>query len=162
MDLINLPVIISSLIGFIVLLMVLKPILWKAVPAVIDERRRSIEDAFDEIDRAKSELAKQQADYEKRMADINAEAQAKMQEALDKGTAAAAEIRANAEEQREKLLARTQEDIQREKEKAIAELNNAAIDLSFRIAQRVMKDDLDRDRHDRLVSSFISDMRELN
>src|SRR5690606_12302890 len=122
MDLINLPVIISSLIGFIVLLMVLKPILWKAVPAVIDERRRSIEDAFDEIDRAKSELARQQADYEKRMADINAEAQAKMQEALDKGTAAAAEIRANAEEQREKLLARTQEDIQREKEKAIAEL----------------------------------------
>ena len=162
MDLINLPVIISSLIGFIVLLMVLKPILWKAVPAVIDERRRSIEDAFDEIDRAKSELAKQQADYEKRMADINAEAQAKMQEALDKGTAAAAEIRANAEEQREKLLARTQEDIQRMKEKAMAELNNATIDLSFRIAQRVMKDDLDRDRHDRLVSSFISDMRELN
>ena len=63
---------------------------------------------------------------------------------------------------REKLLARTQEDIQREKEKALAELNNAAIDLSFRIAQRVMKEDLDKDRHDRLVSSFISDMRELN
>src|SRR5690606_33948029 len=146
-------------IGFLVLMAVLWKPLWTAVPAVIDERRRSIEDAFDENDRARSELARQQAEYEKRRADINAEAQAKMQEALEKGQAAAAEIRAHAEESREKLLARTQEDIQREKEKALAELNNAAIDLSFRIAQRVMKEDLDKDRHDRLVSSFISDMR---
>lgn len=162
MDLINLPVIISSLIGFLILMWVLKKPLWTAVPAVIDERRRSIEEAFDEIDRARSELAQQQVDYEKRMADINADAQAKMQEALEKGQAAAAEIKANAEEQREKLLARTQEDIQRMKEKAMAELNNATIDLSFRIAQRVMKEDLDKDRHDRLVSGFIHDMRELN
>ncbi|MCB1188518.1 F0F1 ATP synthase subunit B [bacterium] len=162
MDLANLPVIVASLVGFLILMAVLKKPLWTAVPQVIDSRRKSIEDAFDEIDRARTELAKQQAEYEKRMADINAEAQAKMQEALDKGQAAAAEIKAHAEEAREKLLARTQEDIQREKEKALAELNNAAIDLSFRIAQRVMKEDLDKDRHDRLVSSFISDMRELN
>jgi F-type H+-transporting ATPase subunit b len=153
---------ISSLIGFIILMMVLKKPLWSGVAQVIDERRRSIEDAFDEIDTARSELASQQAAYEKRMAEINAEAQAKMQEALDKGQAAAAEIKANAEDQREKLLARTQDDIVREKEKALAELNNVAIDLSFRIAQRVMKDDLDRERHDRLVAGFIGELRELN
>ncbi len=162
LELINLPVIISSLIGFLVLMAVLWKPLWTAVPAVIDERRRSIEEAFDEIDRARTELAAQQAEYEKRMAEINSEAQAKMQEALEKGQAAAAEIKANAEEQREKLLARTQDDIHREKEKAMAELQNAAIDLSFRIAQRVMKEDLDKGRHDKLVAGFISEMRELN
>lgn len=145
-----------------ILLAVLKKPLWTSVAQVIDTRRSSIEDAFDEIDRARTELASQQASYEKRMAEINSDAQAKMQEALEKGQAAAAEIKANAEDSREKLLARTQEDIVREKEKALAELNSVAIDLSFRIAQRVMKDDLDKDRHDKLVAGFIHELRELN
>ncbi|MCB1218589.1 F0F1 ATP synthase subunit B [bacterium] len=161
-NLINWPTFIASLLGFLVLMGVLKKPLWTAVPAIIDERRDSIEGAFAEIEAARAQLASQQAEYEKRMAEVNAEAQARMQEAIDKGQAVAAEIRASAEDQREKLLARTQEDIQREKEKALAELNNAAIDLSFRIAQRVMKEDLDRDRHDRLVSGFIHEMKELN
>ncbi|MEZ5337664.1 MAG: F0F1 ATP synthase subunit B [bacterium] len=161
-NLINWPTFIASLAGFLVLMGVLKKPLWTAVPAIIDERRDSIEGAFAEIEAARAQLASQQAEYEKRMAEVNAEAQARMQEAIDKGQAVAAEIRASAEDQREKLLARTQEDIQREKEKALAELNNAAIDLSFRIAQRVMKEDLDRDRHDRLVSGFIHEMKELN
>ena len=84
-----------------------------------------------------------------------------MQEAIDRGQQVAAEIRTAAEDTREKLLARTQEDIEREKSKALAEIRDTAIDLSFSISEKVMREGIDRDQHDRLVSSFIGELREL-
>lgn len=160
--LINLPVLISSLVGFIIFYWVLCKTLWKPVLGVIDERKESIEAAFQEVDDARRDVAGMKADYEARLSEINAEAQAKLQEAIDKGQQVAAEIRAAAEDSREKLLAKTQEDIEREKQKAIAELRNQAIDLSFNITERAMKQKLDREAHEALVKSFISDLKELN
>ncbi len=160
--LINLPVLLSSLIGFVILWWVLKKFLWRPVLNVIDERRDSIEQAFQEVDDARADVERLKGEYEEHLARINAEAQAKVQEAVAKGQQIAAEIRTDAEAQREKLLAKTQQDIGREKEKALAEMRNAAIDLSFTISRRVMRDGLDREAHDRLVQSFIDEIKELN
>jgi len=160
-QLINLPVLLSSLIGFLVLYFVLRRFLWKPVLQVIDERRESIEAAFQEVDDARLEIEQLKQDYEQKLAGINAEAQAKLQEAVVRGQEVAAEIRQAAEESRLRLLEKTQEDITREKDKALAELRNAAIDLSFTITQRVLREGLDRDRHDRLVRAFIDDLKEV-
>jgi len=162
LNLINLPVLISSLIGFVILWWVLAKFLWKPVLNIIDERRESIEQAFQEVDDARDDVGKLKAEYEEHLTKINAEAQVKVQEAVEKGQQIAAEIRADAEAQREKLLAKTQEDIAREKDKALAEMRNAAIDLSFSISRRVMQEGLDRETHDRLVQGFIDEIKELN
>jgi F-type H+-transporting ATPase subunit b len=160
-QLINLPVLLSSLIGFLVLYFVLRRFLWKPVLQVIDERRESIEAAFQEVDDARLEIEQLKQDYEQKLGGINAEAQAKLQEAVERGAQVAAEIRQAAEETRARLLEKTQEDITREKDKALAELRNAAIDLSFTITQRVLREGLDRDHHDRLVRAFIDDLKEV-
>jgi F-type H+-transporting ATPase subunit b len=162
LSLINLPLLLSSLIGFLVLFFVLKKFLWKPVLDVIDERRASIEQAFQEVDDARADVAKMKADYEAQLGRINAEAQARLQEAVERGQQVAAEIRAAAEDSREKLLQRTQDDIAREKDKALAEIRNTAIDLSFTIARRVMREGLERDEHDRLVAGFIDELKGLN
>jgi F-type H+-transporting ATPase subunit b len=160
-SLINLPVLLSSLIGFVVLWWVLAKFLWRPVLKVIDERRESIEQAFQEVDDARVDVARLKSEYEEHLAGINAEAQAKLQEVVAKGQQIAAEMRADAESQREKLIARTQDDIAREKEKALAELRNAAIDLSFTITRRVLQEGLSREDHERLVSGFIDEIKEL-
>ncbi|MBN2082059.1 F0F1 ATP synthase subunit B [bacterium] len=162
LNLINFPVLISSLIGFAVLWWVLQKFLWKPVLNIIDERRESIEQAFQEVDDARDDVEKLKAEYEEHLSKIHAEAQAKVQEAVEKGQQIAAEIRQDAEAQREKLLAKTQEDIAREKDKALAEMRNAAIDLSFTISRRVMQEGLDREAHDRLVQGFIDEIKELS
>lgn len=160
-SLINLPVLLSSLIGFVVLWWVLAKFLWRPVLNVIDERRESIEQAFQEVDDARDDVARLKSEYEVHLAGINAEAQAKLQEAVAKGQQIAAEMRADAESQREKLITRTQDDIAREKEKAIAELRHAAIDLSFTITRRVLQEGLSREDHERLVSGFLDEIKEL-
>lgn len=162
MEMLNFPLVFSSLVGFLILFFTLKRFMWGPVLNVIDERAASIEQAFAEVDSARDEVAAMKADYEKKLADFNAQAQRQLQEAVEKGQQIAAEIKAGAEEQREKLLARTHEDIAREKDKAIAELRSAAVGLSFDIAQRVLKQDLDRERHDKLVAGFVDDLKRLN
>lgn len=161
-QLVNLPELLASLIGFMVLFFVLRKFLWKPVLNVIDERRASIEQAFQEVDDARAEVARMKADYEAQLSRISAAAQERLQQAVERGEQVAAEIRTAAEDQREKLLARTQEDIAREKEKALAEIRNSAIDLSFAISRRVLRDGLDKAAHDRLVSTFIDDLKGLN
>src|ERR1044072_4379665 len=113
-DLINLPLLTSSLIGFCILWFVLSKFLFPPVLKMIDERRESIEAAFQEVDDARAEVARMKTEYEANLSRINAEAQAKLQEALDQGKALAEQLKSEAEAQREKLLAKTQEDIQRE------------------------------------------------
>jgi len=161
-QLVNLPELLASLVGFVVLFFVLRKFLWKPVLSVIDERRASIEQAFQEVDDARAEVAQMKTDYEAQLGLINAEAQQRLQEAVERGQQVAGEIRSAAEDAREKMLQRTQEDIAREKDKALAEIRNSAIDLSFAISRRVLKDGLDRDTHDRLVRSFIDDLKGLN
>jgi F-type H+-transporting ATPase subunit b len=160
--LINLPLLVSSLLGFLILFFVLKATLFKPVLSVIDERRDSIEQAFREVDQARADVARMKSEYEAEMATIAATSQAKLQEAVETGQRLAAEIRTSAEDQREKLLRKTQEDIGREKDKALAELREQAVGLSFEIAQRVLREGLDQAQHDRLVSRFVDDLKRLN
>jgi F-type H+-transporting ATPase subunit b len=159
---INLPLLISSLLGFLFFFFVLKKFLWGPVLGVIDERRDSIEQAFREVDEARADVARMKSDYEAQMATIAATSQAKVQEAVETGQRLAAEIRTAAEEQREKLLRKTQEDITREKDKALAELREQAVGLSFEIAQRVLREGLDQAQHDRLVQRFVDDLKRVN
>jgi F-type H+-transporting ATPase subunit b len=161
-ELISLPVLLSSLVAFLVLFFVLKKFLWKPVLKVIDERRESIEAAFQEVDDARAGIEQLKLDYEQKLAGISAQAQAMLQEAVEHGQQLAAEIRQSADESREKMLQRTQEEIAREKDKAMAELRNAAIELSFAISQRVMRDGLDRERHDQLVQGFIEELQHVD
>ncbi|MCH7471475.1 F0F1 ATP synthase subunit B [bacterium] len=158
-ELISLPVLVSSLLGFLILVWVLKKFLWKPVLQVIDERRESIETAYREVDEARKDVARMKEEYEQRLGEINDEAQQKLQEAIEKGQQVAGEIRQAAEESREKLVQKTQADIAREKDKAIAELRNTAIDLSFSIAERVMKEQLDREGHEKLAHSFVEELK---
>ena len=81
-DLINLPVLISSLLGFLILFFVLRKFLFPPVLKMIDEGRESIEAAFQEVDNARAEVARLKTEYEGNLARISAEAQAKLQEAM--------------------------------------------------------------------------------
>ena len=161
-QLINIPIFVSSALGFLIFAWVLKKFLWGPILGVIDERRESIETAFQEVDDAREEVKTLKAEYEQKLKEINAEAQAKLQEAVAKGQQVAAEIKASAEESREAMTKKAHDDIHREKDKVLAELRNEAIDLSFSISQRVMQDGLGKEQHDNLVKSFVNDLRELN
>jgi len=98
------------------------------------------------------------AEYEKHLANIDAEMRAKITEAAKEGQALREEIIAEAREKAEQVLARAQEQIGREKDKAILEIKMRVADLAINAASKLVEERLDDEKHRQLVDRYIDDL----
>ncbi|HNX27588.1 MAG TPA: F0F1 ATP synthase subunit B [Phycisphaerae bacterium] len=150
----------ASVIAFVILLLILKKFAWKPVLEQLDKREKDIQsrlkDAHDKEEKA-SEL---EEDYRHRMQAVNAEAEQIRNE-----------IRRQAEEQKQQIIAATQAqahqmiqragaDIETAKAEAVHQLQSQTARLVAEIAQHVLGRNLSSDEHARLIeeaSDYIAD-----
>jgi len=135
----KLPDLLGHLVAFLLLFWILKKFAWGPVLQMVDQRRESIEKA--------SEL-------DEHLSAIEEERRRIMEEAAREGRALADEIRQAAEQQRERILAKAQADIQMEREKLKAELNNYVADLAIDISEKLVAKQLDREEQRRLIKTL--------
>jgi len=91
--------ILTQALGFLILLFILKKIAWKPLLSLLDERREKISSEFQTIERTKSELSRLEQDYKARLADIDAQARQRIQEAISEGQRISVEIQEKAREE---------------------------------------------------------------
>src|SRR5947199_59849 len=89
---IELSQILSQIIAFLITLWILKKFAWKPLMGVMDERRNKIKSEFDYIENQKTEVKKLADEYEERLANADAKARIKIQEAIDEGRKISQEI----------------------------------------------------------------------
>ena len=157
----NLFEIICAAIGFFIVVMVLKKYAWGPVLATIDARQAEIAKSFDEIERKQAMTQSLLDEYSQKLRGIEADANEKLQEAVRKGQELAAQLRQEAELQRERILSKAQDEIAREKQLAKDELRKLTVELSFELTQKVLRTKLDEQEHNRLVRQFVDDLKEL-
>lgn len=150
-----------ALIGTLVFWYVLYRLAWKPLVEIIDQRRALIEQGFREAERRQAELDQRQKELEERLQRIEDEAQKRFQEAMRKGEELAEKLREEAELQKERMLQRAREEIEREREAAKEEIRRLAVDLSFDLTRKVLREGLDEEKHHQLVKRFIGELREL-
>lgn len=160
-QLVNVPQLVASILGFIVLFWGLKYLFWKPVLATIDERRKTIARSFEDIEVKLREVDAMRNDYETKLRGIEAEATVKIQEAVREGQALAAEVRKEAEATRQRMIEKARDEITRSYDEALAEIRNTAVELSFTITEKVLKRSLDHAAHVDLVNSFIDEVKEI-
>jgi len=160
-QLVNIPQLVASILGFIALFWGLKYLFWKPVLATIDERKATIDKAFDDIEAKRQEIDAMRRDYEDKLRGIEAEATARIQEAVREGQELAAEVRKEAEATKQRLLDKARDEITREKNVALAEIRNMAVELSFMVTEKVLSKKLDHAEHVELVNSFIGEIKEI-
>lgn len=154
LQILKIPELLGNLLAFALLFWLLKKFLWGYVLETIDRRKQSIELAYTEVENRQREAEKLKRELEERLAGIEEEARQRLEKAAREGRELAAEIRAAAENQREKMLARAQADIEREREKARVELNNYTADLAIDITEKLLRKQLDREEQRRLVRAL--------
>jgi F-type H+-transporting ATPase subunit b len=98
------------------------------------------------------------AEYEKHLVNIDAEMRAKITEAAKEGQTLREEIVAEAREKSEQVLARAEEQIGREKDKAILEIKTRVADLAVGAASKLIEERLDDEKHRQLVDRYIDDL----
>ena len=153
--------ILTQALGFLILLFILKKIAWKPLLSLLDERREKISSEFQNIESTKSELSRLELDYKSRLADIDAQARQRIQEAISEGQRIAVEIQEKAREESKNILNKAKENIELEVAKARVELRNQVAALAIKAAEKVIKVELTEERHKRLVTEFIDEAGQL-
>lgn len=143
---------------FLVLLFILGKFAWPAILTAVKARNESIRNALDAADRAKTEMAKLQADNEKILAEAKAERDALLKDAKQVKDKLIAEAKEKAAEEAKKLIQNARDAIQTEKVAAINDMKEQMVTLSVDIAEKILREQLkDRKAQKELVEKLINE-----
>lgn len=156
---INLPQIIAQTVNFVILLVVLRMVLYKPVLNMLDERKQKIAEGLNAAEIARAEAASAQANIQAQLDTARKEGQ----EIVANAQAIATRIQADAREQtakdREAQLERARNEIQLERDRAIAELRTEFADITVKAAEKVINQSLDQSAHERVIDETLAESR---
>lgn len=148
----------AQIIGFLLLLFLLRAFAWKKLLKLLDDRREKIASEFKKIEDTQAEIAKLRSEYDKKLSDIDETSKAKIQEAMARAKQLAEEVRESSQHEARKILEKAQENIDIELARAKEELKNKVVDLTINTAEKIIKEKLTEEKDRRLVSEFIEEI----
>lgn len=150
-----------ALINFLILVFLLKKFAYKPVLNMLDERKRSIEESLSRAEKARDEAERMQKEYEAQLAQAREEAQRIIEQATKLGEQMKEEILANAQAEASKAIQRAQEEIAREREKAVAALREEVANLAVLAAGKVLGRAISVEDHEKMIKEFIAEVGDL-
>lgn len=153
----NLPALLAQLVNFGLLLAVLSVLLYRPLLRVLDERKRRIHEGLEASEDAKRRLAETEEEAARRLAQARQDGQALIGQAQQASARIQEEARQQAQAQAEQLLERARNEIQLERDAAIADLRREFADLTITAAERVIRRSIDRRAHGDLIREVLAE-----
>ncbi|HTR97737.1 MAG TPA: F0F1 ATP synthase subunit B [Candidatus Acidoferrales bacterium] len=155
MNLIDIRLVGTQILGFLLLLWGLRKWAWGPVLHGLEQRRQGIAGQFADAERRKAEAEQLKAKYEADLRTVEAHARARLQEAIAEGQRVAGEIKAQAQQEAQERLKRAEDEVVRERDKARELLKEQVVGLSIRTAEKILRTKLDDPAQRRLAGEFI-------
>ncbi len=152
--------ILTQAIGFVIAVLLLKRYAWDKLLGLMEERRQKIASSFEEIENSKTEVETQRSKYEKELENIESLRRSMIQDAAKEANKLSSEIREEARREAVNMREKAQEDIEREIDKANAVLRNQIVDAVITATEKVVREKLDRERHNKLIEDFLNEAKE--
>ena len=140
---------------FLTLLFLLKKFAWGPLLAALDERQAGIRKSLDDADTAKRELAEVQAKASALIGQARTEADTILSEARTDGARLRQELREAGQQEKEALLRGAQQEIQLERDRAVSEIRQQAVELSVMIASKLIRRNLTREDNETLIDDAL-------
>lgn len=145
---------------FTLVFIVLALFVWKPVAGALRAREHTISDALEAAEKAKNEMAQIKADNEY----LLKEARIERDEMLKKATDVANQIKEDAKAETaaiaDKMIADAKASIDSEKKNALAEVKSLVSTLSLEIAEKILRENLAKDKAQQaLVTKFLSEVK---
>jgi F-type H+-transporting ATPase subunit b len=149
--------IVLGTIAFAILCFVLMRYAWPKAEQIYQERRDAIEGGLERAERAQQEARATLAQYRAQLAEARSEAAKIREQAHEDGRRIVAEMRSEAEQDREERRQRFETQLESERAQALAQLRAEVGGIALQLAERVLGHELDKDeRQKQLVDDFIS------
>lgn len=150
--------ILTTFLAFTIFAFLAKKLFWKPLLDMIDERQKKIKGDFDKIEEMQHQVNQLQADYAKRIADVEAEAREKIQAAIAQGRKVAEEIAEQARVEAEANRVKAEQSIAIEVDKARAELRGEVVRMTLGATEKIIRKNLDNAQQRELVSNFVEEL----
>ncbi|MCO4293512.1 F0F1 ATP synthase subunit B [Solitalea sp. MAHUQ-68] len=145
---------------FIFLILLLGKFAWRPIVSALNERERSIEDALSAADKAKEELTRLNQESDKLLKDARLERDKILKEAKTFGDNLIAEAKHNAQTEGAKMIAKAHDEINAQKNAALAEVKNQVATLSIEIAEKVLRKKFENaGEQQTLVAELLKDVK---
>ncbi len=155
---INIKSVIIQGVGFLILLFVLKKYLFGKISAMIKARTEEVKNTYAKTEQDRADAANLVKEYQKKLAEAEAEAAKKVQEAINEARKLSEELFKRANHEVEQMKVRAQESIDRERNKAIAEIRSQVVDLSIMASSRIIQQTISHQSAEKLVDDFIEEI----
>lgn len=147
-----------TMLVFVLLLLILRKMAWKPIIASIEERDRTIKDSLDQAARIQSESKRIAEEQNRILAQARAEAQALLQSTRQAGEDLKRKLEQGANEEKARIIASANQEIEASKRAAISDLRKTTADLSIRIAEKLIQGSLDEAKQRQIVDQLINEV----
>lgn len=125
------------------------------------ERREEMLSDLKEARRMREEAEEKLEEYNEKLDAFEAEKQELLDEYHEQGEREKERIIEEAKQQVEKMREDAERTIEQETRKAVAELEQQAVDLAVDMAEDLVKEKLDDERHDALIERYVSEISDV-
>ena len=158
-----LPFLIVTTIGFIVIVW----FVWKVIPGpmirgILDERAKSIANADDQVTQTMQEIEQMRNDYRQRLDQIEAETRQRMAEAEREAENLRDNLLSEGRAQAEAIEQRGQDEIARERAKAISHLRLTYVNDIIGAAEYAASRSLSGDKQKSMVDAFVQNVQNVS
>ncbi|MEP7027590.1 MAG: F0F1 ATP synthase subunit B [Candidatus Eisenbacteria bacterium] len=159
-NLIDFKQVLTQIVGFLIFLWLIRKYAWGPVLETLENRRQKIAGDLAHAEKEMADAAALKSDLDRQLKGIDAQARAKVQEAVVEGQKLAAGIKADAQGQARARLERAEAEIEGERAKAQKALHEDLARMAVMGAEKILRKKLDETEQRRLIAEFIADVRE--
>lgn len=152
-------VLLAQIINFIILLLVLRTIAYGPLLNMLQQRRERIAKGLEDARKAEERLANIEKDYQAKLDQARVEAQRMVAERTEAADQQAAAIIAKANEDVSRIRQQAQSDAELERNRILADLRTQVAALSMAAANKIVGATLDEHRQQALINEFFSGVK---
>lgn len=140
---------------FLLFIQVINIYFYAPLREAIEERNDELEKTFTEAESLKVTMNQMKADYEKRLAQTEAEARAQIQAQIKEAQQLRQTLMAEASAKADELVKRANQEIEAEKTRVLGELRLEVVNLTLQATEKLLGENIDSTKNRKLVEDFI-------
>jgi len=153
--------ILTTIIGFLLVVWVLKKYAWGPILDLLDARREKIRNDFADAEKALGDAESLKSEFEVKLSDIKVIERERVQEAVKRGEHIAEGIVSEARTSAESTRKKAESDIAIESDKAQIALRDTVVAMAIGAAEKVISERLDDQKHRQLIQDYIDHLGDM-
>ncbi len=160
--LLNPQMIIAQMVCFALVFLLLKQFLWRPVFAILEDRRKKIDDQIKLIEATKAEAVRLRVEMEKALANIEEAAQKRLREVEALGEQKSREIKDKARQEADRIIDDARSELRFELVRCREMLKGEVVDMVMKATEQMIQEKLTFDQDKKLIEGLLSDLEKAN